>query len=198
MDQFLIAGLGNTGDDFTNTRHNVGFRVVDMLAQKHGTSFYKEILALHTTLKIQDNLLHLIKPTTFVNHSGESIKYWLNKLNLNQQYLLVVVDDKDFPFGTIRIKPKGGDGRHNGLKSISTALLSDNYSRLRFGIGRNFEQGKQKEFVLGKWSKEEEVALTSYLSVAVEAIESYVVIGIEKTMSKYNHAIISDNMNPTF
>ncbi|OLE52859.1 MAG: aminoacyl-tRNA hydrolase [Acidobacteria bacterium 13_1_20CM_3_53_8] len=186
MRQFLIVGLGNIGDEFASTRHNLGFRVVDLLAKKYDATFFESTLALYANISFGDKSLCLLKPTTFVNGSGESIKFWLNKTNLTPGELLVIVDDKDLPLGKIRLRAKGGDGRHNGLKSISMALGTDNYSRLRFGIGRNFEAGGQKDFVLGEWSKEENSILNERLSTAVAAIESYVDVGIEKTMTKYN------------
>jgi peptidyl-tRNA hydrolase, PTH1 family len=186
MNTFLIVGLGNIGNNFVNTRHNIGFRIVDSLADKYKASFVEGFLSYKTELMLQTNVLHIIKPTTYVNESGEAVKYWFDLLKIKETNLLIVVDDKDLPFGRIRIKPSGGDGRHNGLRNIIEEIGTNQFPRLRFGIGSNFEKGMQKDFVLGKWTLDEFEMLDELLSLAVEIIESFVLRGIERTMTKFN------------
>ncbi len=183
---YLIVGLGNIGSQYDHTRHNVGFDVVDALAAKKEAPFELKRLAFFTTFRHKSKKVSLIKPTTYMNLSGKAVRYWMQLLKIKQDNLLIVVDDKDLPFCKLRLKLKGNDGGHNGLKDITATLGNKNYSRLRFGIGNNFPRGKQVEFVLGKWTTDEAAELPNGIDKACEMIESFVSIGPERTMNFFN------------
>jgi PTH1 family peptidyl-tRNA hydrolase len=184
--KFLVVGLGNPGMEYDSTRHNIGFNVVDVLAKKHGGVFVLDRGAHRTTIKIKGKTLVLIKPTTYMNLSGKAVNYWLQKEGISKENLLVVTDDLALPFGKIRLKGSGSDGGHNGLKDIQFTLQSNEYARLRFGIGSDFAKGRQSDYVLGKWSEEEQLALNERVTLAVEACEAFCTIGLQLAMSQFN------------
>jgi len=187
MNSFLIAGLGNIGDEYSGTRHNVGFDIVDACAAKWNISFDNNrrygSIAEH---KLKGRSITLLKPSTYMNLSGKAVRYWMQESKIPIFHVLVVLDDLALPFGTIRIKTIGSDGGHNGLKSIQEILQSTNYPRLRFGIENKFPKGGQVDYVLGKWNEEEHKALPQHIIKSVEAIESFCLIGTERTMNIYN------------
>jgi len=184
--KFLIAGLGNPGDEYRHTRHNVGFEIADALAKDAGASFFPDRLADVCEYKHRGKLITIIKPTTFMNLSGKAVRYWLNKKDIPISNLLVLVDELSLDFGKIRIRSKGSAGGHNGLKDIEAQLLTAEYPRLRFGVGNNYPKGRQVEYVLGKWAADEEKQLPEKIKFAVEAATSFMAIGLERTMTIYN------------
>jgi len=184
--KFLIAGLGNIGDEYANTRHNIGFKIVEALAEEAGASFISERLAFHTSFRWKGKAIHLIKPTTYMNLSGKAVKYWMDKLEIPKENLLVVVDDIALPFGMLRIRSKGSDGNHNGLTSVEESLQTSEYPRMRFGVEGNFPKGRQVHYVLGEWSAEEKKLLPEKIKSASEAVKSFTTIGLERTMNIYN------------
>ena len=184
--KYLIVGLGNPGDQYKNTRHNIGFTILDALVNASNICFEPDRLADKAVLKFKGRTLILIKPTTFMNLSGKAVNYWIQKEKIDTDNLLVITDDIALPFGKIRIKAKGSDGGHNGLKDITNSLNTSNYSRLRFGIGGDFPKGKQSEYVLSKWNKEEISKFIEIEPLFVEIVNSYVSQGIDKTMNKFN------------
>jgi len=186
MKKHLIVGLGNIGAEYVNTRHNIGFKIVDRLAQQEGVSFETAKLGTLAECKIKGKTIFLLKPNTYMNLSGKAIKYWLDKENIPVENLLVVTDDLNLPFGTIRIKAKGSDGGHNGLKSTQQLLNTADYARFRFGISDDFKKGQQVNYVLGEWDEEEKAKLTERLDMSAEAIKSFVLSGLANTMSGYN------------
>lgn len=186
MAKFLIAGLGNFDLEYAGTRHNIGFDVVDKLVEKHGGSFSISRLAGVAEIKWKGKTVFCIKPTTYMNLSGKAVKYWMEKEGITIENLMVVVDDKALPLTKLRIRPGGSDGGHNGLKSVQEFLGTTEYPKLRFGIGDNFPKGMQVDYVLGKWRKEEVPLVELKIEKATEAIESFVSIGIERTMEHYN------------
>jgi peptidyl-tRNA hydrolase, PTH1 family len=188
MEKFLIAGLGNIGQDYEHTRHNIGFDVVDALVRKYGGDLSTQRLAVHAEIRLKGRLLVCIKPTTYMNLSGKAVKYWMDKENIPIQHLLVVVDDLALPLDKLRLRPGGSDAGHNGLKDIQTTLGSDQYPKLRFGIGNDYPKGRQIDFVLGKWSEAEFPVVQEKIEQAVGAIESFVLEGIDKTMNKVNNS----------
>jgi peptidyl-tRNA hydrolase, PTH1 family len=183
---FLIAGLGNIGAEYENTRHNIGFKIAESLASSAGVSFGLERLAFFAEYKNKGKKIFLIKPTTYMNLSGKAVRYWMNELKISQPNLLVVLDDIALPFGTVRIRAKGSDGGHNGLKDIDATLGNNNYARLRFGIGNEFSKGRQVDYVLGKWDIEETKLLDEKVKYSCEAVNSFMFEGIERAMTKYN------------
>lgn len=188
MEKFLIAGLGNIGQDYDHTRHNIGFDVLDALVRKHGGDLSTQRLAVHAEIRLKGRLLICIKPTTYMNLSGKAIKYWMDKENIPMQRLLVVVDDLALPLDKLRLRPGGSDAGHNGLKDIQATLGSDQYPKLRFGIGNDYPKGRQIDFVLGKWGETELPVVHDKIEQAVGAIESFVLEGIDKTMNKVNNS----------
>ncbi len=186
MKKYLIVGLGNIGAEYVNTRHNIGFKVVDRIAQQEGSSFETVKLGAMAEVKIKGRTLFLLKPNTYMNLSGKAIKYWLDKENIPLENLLVITDDLNLPFGTIRIKAKGSDGGHNGLKSTQQLLNTADYPRFRFGISDEFKKGKQVDYVLGEWSEEEKTKLSERLDTSAEAVKSFVLSGLANTMSSFN------------
>ena len=186
MKKYLIAGLGNIGAEYVNTRHNIGFKVLERLAQQEGLDFATAKLGSVAEYKLKGRTLILLKPNTYMNLSGKAIKYWLDKENIPLENLLAVTDDLNLPFGTIRIKGKGSDGGHNGLKSIQQTLNTGDYARFRFGISDDFKKGQQVNYVLGEWDEEEKAKLPERLDMAAEAIKSFVLAGLGNTMSSFN------------
>lgn len=186
MSNYLIVGLGNIGREYENTRHNIGFDVLDELAKQQDCSFSLERLGYKTDFRFKGRTLNLVKPTTYMNLSGKSVRYWLQTCKVPVKNLLVIVDDKALPFGKLRLKPKGSDGGHNGLKHINQIFGNNLYARLRFGIGSNFSRGKQVQYVLGKWSEEEKAGLHEPIKKSIDIIKSFTTIGIERTMNTHN------------
>ena len=186
MNKFLIVGLGNPGSEYDNTRHNIGFKVLDSFADSLKVPFESSRLAFTAEGKIKSKTFFLVKPTTFMNLSGKAVNYYLQKEKIPPQNLLVITDDVSLPLGALRLRPKGSDGGHNGLKNINEVLGNGNYSRLRFGIGNEYPKGAQVNFVLGKWSNEELKTILPKIELAVEAIKDFGLMGIEKTMNAYN------------
>lgn len=187
MSKYLIVGLGNVGDEYISTRHNIGFDVLDAMAKDNDLTFSTDKLASVTKFKFKGKVLVLIKPSTFMNLSGKAINYWLQAEKISPENLLVITDDLALPLGTLRLKGKGGDGGHNGLKSIQETLNTANYARLRFGVGNEFSRGKQVDFVLGKWTQEEKEQLTSRIKIATTMIQAYATIGLSHTMTDFNN-----------
>lgn len=185
--KFLIVGLGNIGAEYQNTRHNIGFKVLDMLAEQSGIFFKTDRLADTAEFKYKGKTLILIKPSTYMNLSGKAVNYWLQKEKILPQNMLVITDDIALPFGTIRIRPKGSDGGHNGLKNINEILNTQEYPRLRFGVGNNFPKGRQAEYVLGEWNEEEKKILNQRIDVATQVVKSFVTVGLQKTMNDFNN-----------
>ncbi|MBX2965917.1 MAG: aminoacyl-tRNA hydrolase [Cyclobacteriaceae bacterium] len=184
--KYLIAGLGNIGAEYELTRHNIGFLVLDRLADVKGVNFELSRHAEKAELKYKGKQLHLIKPTTYMNLSGKAIAYWLQELKIPKENLLVVVDDIALPFGTLRMRAKGSPAGHNGLKNIELLLGGQDYSRLRFGVGNDFHKGQQADFVLSNFSKQEFDELPLLMDKAAEMILSFCTIGVNRTMSLFN------------
>jgi peptidyl-tRNA hydrolase, PTH1 family len=184
--KYLIAGLGNIGPEYELTRHNIGFLVLDRLADNHKVDFSTGRLADKAELKYKGRQIYLIKPNTFMNLSGKAIAYWLQELKIPKENLLVVVDDLALPFGSLRLRAKGSAAGHNGLKNIELLLGGQEYSRLRMGIGNNFSKGQQVDFVLSKFEKEEFEALPPLMDKSIEVIFSFCAIGVERTMNFFN------------
>ncbi len=184
--KYLIAGLGNIGPEYELTRHNIGFLVLDRLADQHKLSFDLSRHSEKTELKYKGKQLHLIKPTTYMNLSGKAVSYWLNELKIPKENLLVIVDDLALPFGTLRMRAKGSAAGHNGLKNLEELLGGQDYARLRFGIGDAFNKGHQKDYVLSNFSKKEFEELPFLMDKASEVALSFCTIGVSKTMSLYN------------
>ena len=186
MKKFLIVGLGNIGAEYVNTRHNIGFKILDYFANQESVSFQTQKLGDVAEYKIKGRTVLLLKPNTYMNLSGKAVKYWLEKENIEKENTLVITDDLNLSFGSIRIKAKGSDGGHNGLKNIQLLLNSTEYPRFRFGISDAFKKGKQVDYVLGEWSLEEKEALKERLSISSEIIKSFVLAGLNNTMNLFN------------
>ena len=184
--KYLIVGLGNPGSEYEETRHNIGFKVVDALAKELGDSFTLNKAAFRAEVKLKGRTLVLIKPITYMNLSGKAVNYWLQTEKVAFENLLVITDDIALPFGKLRMKGKGSDGGHNGLKDIQETLKTQEYARLRFGVGSDFSKGRQADYVLGKWSKEENLDLPARIDVATEFIKSFATIGLDLTMTNWN------------
>jgi peptidyl-tRNA hydrolase, PTH1 family len=191
MSKFLIAGLGNPDLEYAGTRHNIGFDVVDRLAQRHGMRFAPGRLAGVARVRWVGKTMVCIKPSTYMNLSGKAVKYWLDKEEIPTENLLVIVDDKALPLTKMRIRPAGSDGGHNGLKSVQESLGTAEYPKLRFGIGDNFPTGMQVQYVLGKWSREEVPLVNLKIDKAAEAVESFVSQGIQRTMEQFNKLVVT-------
>jgi PTH1 family peptidyl-tRNA hydrolase len=185
--KYLIVGLGNIGNEYANTRHNIGFDILDALAGASNISFKDKRYGFVTEYKYRARTYWLLKPSTYVNLSGNAVRYWLNKLKLPVENLLVVVDDLALPFGSLRMRAKGGDAGHNGLSHINTILGTSGYARLRFGIGNDFHPGQQVDYVLSGWEGEEAKLLPERLEMAGDIIKSFGVIGLQRTMNVYNN-----------
>lgn len=188
MKKFLIVGLGNIGEEYAETRHNIGFKVLDKLAKENDLTFETVKLGDITTYKIKGRSVLCLKPSTFMNRSGKALKYWMEQEKIPLENILVITDDINLPFGTIRIKTKGSDGGHNGLKDIQQFLQSTKYNRFRFGVGADFGKGRQVEYVLGKWNEEELEQLPERLKKSTEVIDSFVLAGIARTMNQFNNS----------
>lgn len=186
MSKFLIVGLGNPGEEYENTRHNIGFQVVDNLAADAGVKFTNDRLAHVAEIKHKGKILVLIKPTTYMNLSGKAVNYWMQAEKIPVENILVLVDELALPFGKIRLGPKGSDGGHNGLKHIQEILNTTNYPRLRFGIGNSFGKGYQVNYVLGKWSEEEMKTLPERIKLAGDAVKAFAFAGLQFAMNNYN------------
>lgn len=186
MKKFLIVGLGNIGDSYVNTRHNIGFQVLDALAKDQEVSFETEKLGDIARFRFKGRVFILVKPSTYMNLSGKAVKYWMTQEKIPLENLCIVTDDVHIDFGTIRIKTKGSAGGHNGLKDIQEKLNSQQYNRFRFGIGGNYPRGRQADFVLSSWTKEEESQLIERIAMATKAILSFGSDGIRNMMNSYN------------
>ena len=184
--KYLIVGLGNIGDEYADTRHNIGFVVADALAQDGSADFSSGRYGDMATVKYRARTLLVLKPSTYMNLSGKAIKFWMDKEKVPLENILVMVDDLALPLGTLRLKAKGGDGGHNGLNSIIAELGTANFARLRIGIGNDFAQGYQVNYVLGRWTNSETEVLIPRIKRAVEIVKSYVTIGITRTMNHFN------------
>ncbi len=186
MSKFLIIGLGNIGAEYANTRHNIGFDVVNTFVLKHGGSFKVDRLAYVAEIKFRGKQLICICPTTYMNLSGRAFKYWMDKTKVPLENTLTILDDIALPLDKIRLRPSGSDAGHNGLRDIQNILGTDKYPKLRFGIGNQYPKGMQAEFVLSKWLKTEEPAVRLKIEKCIEIIEGFVTAGIEQTMTVYN------------
>ncbi|WP_321478410.1 aminoacyl-tRNA hydrolase [uncultured Bacteroides sp.] len=184
--KFLIVGLGNIGPEYHETRHNIGFMVIDALAKNSNKSFNDGRYGFTTTLSIKGKQLILLKPSTFMNLSGNAVRYWMQKEKIPLEHVLIIVDDLALPFGTLRLKGKGSDAGHNGLKHIATTLGTENYARLRFGIGNDFPRGGQIEYVLGQFTEEDRKTMDERLKTAGEIIKNFCLAGIDITMNLFN------------
>jgi PTH1 family peptidyl-tRNA hydrolase len=186
--KYLIVGLGNIGNEYAHTRHNIGFDTLDAFCRASNVVFdeNKRYGAI-AECRLKGHILTLLKPSTYMNESGKAVRYWLQKENIAIENLLVIVDDFSLNFGSIRLRPKGSDAGHNGLKSIQQTLETQNYARLKFGIGNNFNTGGQVDFVLSQFSEEEKKLLPERINIAVDAIKSFVLEGTERTMNKFNN-----------
>ena len=186
MKKFLIAGLGNIGPKYENTRHNIGFKILDELAAKQEAVFTTQKLGDIAQFRYKGRTFVLLKPSTYMNLSGKAVNYWLQKEKIAVENLLVVTDDLNLPFGTLRLKTKGSDGGHNGLKDIQAQLNTTKYNRFRFGISAEFSKGQQIDYVLGEWSEEELKELPERLKISAELIESFATAGVSNTMNSFN------------
>lgn len=186
MKKFLIVGLGNIGAEYVNTRHNIGFKILDYFAKQENIPFQTAKLGDIAEFKIKGRTILLLKPNTYMNLSGKAVKYWMEKEKIEKENLLIITDDLNIAFGTIRIKTKGSDGGHNGLKNIQLLLNSTEYPRFRFGISDAFKKGKQIDYVLGDWTDEEKLKLTERLELSSKIISSFALAGLNTTMNEYN------------
>ena len=184
--KYLIIGLGNPGAEYENTRHNIGFKVLDKLASLSNISFAADKLANMADVKFKGRKLILIKPTTFMNLSGKAVNYWMQKSKVSIDNILVITDDISLPFGVLRLRKKGSDGGHNGLKNIQNIIDSTKYPRLRFGVGNDFPRGCQVDYVLGNFTDEDYTTMDERIDLAVKMIQAFTTIGIVRTMSDFN------------
>ena len=184
---YLIVGLGNIGDEYARTRHNIGFRVLDALAGASNLVFEDKRYGFVTTLKVKNQTLTLLKPSTYMNLSGNAVRYWMKEKNVPIERLLVVVDDLALPFGKIRINPGGSEAGHNGLRHITSVLGTQAYARLRFGIGNEFPRGSQIDFVLGEFGEEELKTMDERVKVAGGAVKTFCLAGIQIAMNQFNN-----------
>lgn len=186
MKKFLIVGLGNIGAEYVNTRHNIGFKVVDFIANQEEVTFQTVKLGSLAEFKFKGRTFLLLKPNTYMNLSGKAVKYWMDQEKIPLENILVITDDLNLSFGTIRIKGKGSDGGHNGLKNINLILNTQNYARYRFGISDQFKKGQQVDYVLGEWNEQEKTALPERLSTSADIIRSFGTAGLSNTMNDFN------------
>ena len=184
--KYLIVGLGNIGKEYETTRHNIGFKIADNISENIGSKFELKKHAFYAQGKFKGRNIHVIKPSNFVNNSGKAVQYWSNELKIQLENILVITDDLSLPFGKIRLKKRGSNAGHNGLKSINNILNSSNYARLRFGIDNNFRPGYQSDYVLGEFSIEEKKDLIKNIELSSEIALNFCHIGIDRTMNKYN------------
>ena len=186
MKKFLVVGLGNIGPKYHNTRHNIGFRILDALASEEDLTFETKKLGDLTTFKLKGRTVILLKPNTYMNLSGKAVRYWMEKDKIPMENLLVITDDINISFGTIRLKAKGSSGGHNGLKDIEAQLNTSAYNRFRFGVGAEFSKGRQVDYVLGEWNEEEEKDMPQRLKKSTELVRSFVTAGLSITMNTFN------------
>ncbi len=184
--KYLIVGLGNIGDEYRDTRHNIGFNVVDALAKDAGVSFQDKRYGFIANMSIKGRQLVLLKPSTYMNLSGNAVRYWMQQEKIPLENVLIIVDDLALPFGALRLKPKGSDAGHNGLKHIAATLGTQEYARLRFGIGNDFPRGHQIDFVLGRFTDDDMKTMSERVSVAVDMIKSFCLAGMAITMNQFN------------
>jgi peptidyl-tRNA hydrolase, PTH1 family len=184
--KYLIAGLGNIGDEYANTRHNIGFIAADALALSLKTTFSTDRYAAMAKGSLKGRQVVIIKPSTYMNLSGKAIRYWMQKEEIPKENILIIVDDLALQLGTLRLRAKGSDGGHNGLISIIGTIETTDFARLRIGIGNDFAKGYQVDYVLGRWTSEEEKILIPQIETTVELIKSFILIGVERTMNYFN------------
>ncbi len=182
----LIVGLGNIGAEYANTRHNIGFKILDAFAEASNIFFSEDRYGSVAECRVKNQQLILLKPSTYMNLSGHAVRYWMQKEKIDVQNLLVLVDDLSLPFGTLRLRARGSAGGHNGLKNIQDLLNTESYARLRFGIGSDFSRGAQVDYVLGEWTAEETKLLAERLDISSDIIKSFCLQGVERTMNAYN------------
>ena len=185
--KYLIVGLGNIGDEYADTRHNIGFRMIDAFAASVSAEWQDKRYGFVAKCRVKSAEMVLLKPSTYMNLSGNAVRYWLQQEKIPVENMLVMVDDLNLPFGTIRIRKQGSNGGHNGLGNIQSVIGTENYARVRFGIGNEFTRGAQVNYVLGKWTDEEEKAMPDRLKVTSEIIPSFCLQGIDRTMNLYNN-----------
>ncbi len=186
MKKFLIVGLGNIGEEYANTRHNIGFKILDYFASKEDFSYETQKLVDRAIYKLKGRTFIFLKPNTYMNLSGKAVKYWLDKEKISIENLLVITDDLNLPFGSLRLKTKGSDGGHNGLKDIQDKLGTTVYNRFRFGISDSFSTGRQVDYVLGEWTEEELLNMNERLDKSVDLIKSFGLSGVNNSMNNYN------------
>ena len=186
MKKFLIVGLGNIGSEYENTRHNIGFKILDYFAKKEGLTFKTDKLGDITTYRFKGRTFIFLKPSTYMNLSGKAVRYWMTKEKIPIENVLIITDDLNLEFGTIRVKTKGSDGGHNGLKSVQALLNTTKYPRFRFGISAEFSKGRQVNYVLGEWTSEESNKLPERLEKSTELIKSFGTAGVSNTMNSFN------------
>lgn len=189
MKKILLVGLGNVGEKYKNTRHNIGFQIVDAIASEHQTTFETDKLGDIAHFRFKGKLFILLKPRTYMNLSGKAVKHWMTKEKVLLEDVLIITDDVNIDFGTIRIKAKGSAGGHNGLKGVEEKLNSQKYARFRFGVGNNFSKGRQVDYVLGEWTKEEESLLIERIPFSVKAAVAFGTDGIANTMNNFNGSL---------
>ena len=185
--KYLIVGLGNIGSEYAHTRHNIGFDTVDAFAEASNVVFEDKRYGAVATAKVKGHQLILLKPSTYMNLSGNAVRYWMQQENIPLEQVLVIVDDLALPFGSLRLKGKGSDAGHNGLKNIQELVGTQNYARLRFGIGNDFHPGGQVDYVLGRFSPEQEAEKGKRIAVACDIIKSFCLAGLNITMNQYNN-----------
>ena len=184
--KYLIVGLGNIGDEYVGTRHNIGFRVVDAFARKQGAQWQDKRYGAIARTRVKNAELILLKPSTYMNLSGQAVRYWAQQEKIPVERLLVIVDDLSLPVGKIRMRGSGSDGGHNGLKNIASCMMTQNYPRIKFGIGNDFPKGTQIDFVLGQFSDEDNKVIEEKLDYVGEMIQSFCLQGLDRTMNQYN------------
>ena len=186
MKKFLIVGLGNIGSEYAETRHNIGFKILDALAVKEEFNFETAKLGAIGSFKAKGRSILCLKPSTYMNLSGKAVKYWVEKEKIPLENVLIITDDINLNFGVIRVKTKGSNGGHNGLKDIQNMLQTTNYDRFRFGVGAEFSKGRQVDYVLGEWNEEEKGLLKERLDISCDLIRSFVLAGVKNTMNEFN------------
>lgn len=184
--KYLVIGLGNPGAEYENTRHNVGFKVVDAIAEAHGGEFSTERYGKVSTIRFKGRTLILLKPNTFMNLSGKAVRYWMDAEKIPVDRIIVITDDLSLPYEKLRLRAKGSDGGHNGLKDIQAILNTNKYPRLRIGIGANFSHGGQSDYVLGEWTSDEQLALQEVIEKSRKAVEAACTIGLARAMNSFN------------
>lgn len=185
--KYLIVGLGNVGSDYAHTRHNIGFDTLDAFAEASNVVFEDKRYGALATVKLKGHQLLLLKPSTYMNLSGNAVRYWMNQENIPLEQVLIIVDDIALPFGTLRMKGKGSDAGHNGLKHIQELVGTQNYARIKFGIGNDYPKGGQVDYVLGQFTPQERAELPKRIEVAIEMIKSFCLAGLNNTMNQYNN-----------